>query len=151
MTSKKAFIIRMIVYVLIGFGLPAAYLVYKFKLFEEITTTSVSGWGTVFIIFCAWFMLRMLVQVKKGMKFCLTKQIIDGLCKVTLPLFILTFLMWWMQGFVVEFTEFLIVLTICETLCIPINPLPQWAYNNNIELKEITLDSILRKMYGKKE
>ena len=84
------------------------------------------------------------------------KQILEGTIKVVLPIaFILVAVIWfkskleWITSNVNLLIEILAIVLGCETIAVVVNPLPKWAFNNNVEgLVEIT-DKIFHK--GEKE
>ena len=143
--SKKQFIIRFVIYILIGLGLPIGFMAWKFELFvEKPSTTSVSGWGFVLIIIVVVFILKLVNGLRKGLKpGSMVKQVVDGIYTVALPLCLFTFIVYWMSGVSEQLTQVLIVLTVCETICIPINPIPRWAFENNVEIAEGVVKKVI--------
>lgn len=145
MSERKKFIIRFIAWILLAFVAPAGFLAWRFKLFEvtEEVRVKIGGWGFVLILFTMIFMLYLFNQLRKGMKPSIGKQVVDGICKVTIPLTLCTFMVYWMSGCFEELLEFLVVLTIFETIALPINPLPKWMLENKIEQGEFMFSKIV--------
>lgn len=143
MTDRKKFLLRLIAYLIIGLVFPVVFLVYRFQLFSKITTVSIGGWGFVLIIFIIGFIWKLFSNLRKGMKFSFYKQIINGLCSVTFPLLIAVLSVYWLSGLTTELIEFLIVLLVCESVAIPINPLPQWKFENNMEETAVGIGRIV--------
>ena len=143
--SKKIFIIRLSLYILIGLVAPIGFLAWKFQLFSKVTKISFSIWGFVAIFVAAVFVIKLFNGLRKGMKPGLGKQTIDIICKVTIPLLLVTIAFDWLSGFSSEFVQFLVVLTICESVGGVINPLPQWRFENGIEVKTNMVNEILEK------
>lgn len=143
--SKKQFIIRFVIYILIGLGLPIGFMAWRFDLFKEKpSTTSVTGWGLVLILIVVVFILKLINGLRKGLKpGSMTKQIVDGIYEVSIPLCLITFIVHLMSGVTEELTQVLIVLTVCETICIPINPIPRWRFENNIEVTENVVKKVI--------
>ena len=143
--SKKQFIIRFVIYILIGLGLPVGFMAWRFDLFaEKPSTTSVTGWGLVLIVIVVVFILKLINGLRKGLKpGSMIKQIVDGIYGVSIPLCLITLVIHLMSAITVELTQVLIVLTICETICIPINPIPRWAFENNIEIAEGVVKKVI--------
>lgn len=143
--SKKQFIIRFVIYILIGLGLPIGFMAWRFELFvEKPSTTSVSGWGLVLILIVVVFILKLINGLRKGLKpGSMVKQIVDGLYNVSIPLCLVTFIIHLMSGVTEELTQVLVVLTFCETICIPINPIPRWRFENNIEVTESVVKKVI--------
>ena len=151
MTERKKFILRFIAWVFLAFVIPASFLAWRFQLFEvtEETRVKIGGWGLILIIFTAIFFLSLFNQLRKGMKPSIAKQVADGICRITIPLVLCTFLVYWMSGCFEELLEFLIVLTIFETLALPVNPLPKWMLDNNIETGELMFSNIINSLKKK--
>lgn len=142
--SKKQFWIRLGVYVLLGLVIPVIFLIWRFKLFEKITTTEIAigGWGVVvFIIFIA-FCSSMLKAIKKGLPFSFGTHIITCLIKVTIPLLTALYVVHFLQDFTKELFQVLCVLLICETIASITNPLPQWAYEHQIDAENMRIKNI---------
>ena len=142
--TKKAFAIRLVLYILVGLVLPLGFLAWRFKLFDQVTKISFSVWGLIAIVVAIVFVVKLFDGLRRGMKHGIAKQIIDTICNITVPLLIFTVAFDWMSDFAKEFVQFLIVLIICETASGIINPIPQWCFENNIE----QTGGILKKVFG---
>lgn len=141
--NKKEFWYRFSIYILFGLLIPAGFLIWRFKLFEKVSKVSIGGWGIVAVIFVAVFFISMLKAIRKGMPFSITTQIIEGLCKLIIPLIIACTCIYFMQDLMKEMYQFLLVLIVCETIAIVVNPIPQWAHENKIEEQENRLKGII--------
>ena len=104
---------------------------------------SFSIWGLIAIIILIVFVLKLFNGLRKGMKPGIAKQTIDTICKITIPIIVFIFTFDWMSSFAEEFTQFLIVLVICETIAGVVNPLPQWCFENNIDMTTGILKEIM--------
>lgn len=134
--SKKAFWIRLVLYVLFGGVAPGAFLIWRFDLFSEISSLSIGGWGIVCIAFVGIFFLKMLKAVKEGLPYSFGTQCINGICKIILPLLIALLILYAVQNCITELMQFLGVVIVCEVIAIPLNPIPQWAHENGIKEEE---------------
>lgn len=141
--TRKEFVIRLLIYILFGLIIPVGFLSWRFKLFDQVTKISFSIWGLIAIIVAIVFVLGLFNGLKKGLKHGIAKQVIDTICKVTIPLLIVTIAFDWMSGFAKEFVQFLVVLIISETIGGIVNPLPQWCFENKIEQTGSVLTKIL--------
>lgn len=130
--STKAFVSRLVIYIIFGAVIPAGFLCWRFKLFDKVSKVSISGWGLIAIIVVGVFFLKLLKAIKKGLPFSFFSRVIEGICKVTLPLFILTFCSYALQDCMKEVFQFLIVLSISESVAMLVNPLPRWAHENQM-------------------
>lgn len=135
------------------FGLiaPLTYLFVRYKLYNFKQTINIWLIICVAIVFiAAGFMLKYIFSIKT--KFFYYTQIIKGFVKVILPLgFILIFTIW-LKGkteLLVNnlglFIESLIVIMIFESVAICTNPLPKWAFDNNVEGFVDVLSSAIKK------
>lgn len=130
--SKKQFWIRLSFYILTGGILPFLFLVWRFNLFSKVSKLSVGGWGLVAIIFIGVFFIKLIKSVRKGLPFSMLSQVLEGVCKILLPLFIFAFVIYYMQDAMEQVFQFLCVLIICETIAIVVNPIPRWSHENKI-------------------
>ena len=130
--SKKQFWIRLSFYILIGGILPFLFLVWRFNLFSKVSKLSIGGWGLVAIIFIGVFFIKLIKAVRKGLPFSMLSQVLEGICKILLPLFIAAFIVYYMQDIMDQIFQFLWVLIVCESAAIVINPIPRWSHENKI-------------------
>lgn len=143
-TNKRLiFWIRFAFYALFGLIIPILFLAWRFELFSKVSKLSIGGWGIVAIIIVGIFFIKLIKAVRKGLPFSFGTQVLEGLCKVTIPLLVLTFITNYMQSCVEEMYQFLFVLTFSETFALIINPIPQWAHENKIEEKESIIKNVL--------
>ncbi|WP_281512136.1 hypothetical protein [Mammaliicoccus vitulinus] len=140
--SKKAFWIRLVCYSLFGLACPIIFLAWRFKLFTN-KEIALSGWGVIAIMFVTLFFLKLINTVRKSLQFSIYKQILDGICKVIIPLTIAAICVYCFQNIMKEMFEFLCVLIVCEMIAICLNPLPQWKHDHNIQESENTLKKAL--------
>lgn len=131
--SKKQFWIRLSIYILFGAVIPFAFLSWRFNLFTKVNKISIGGWGLVAIIFVAGFFIALIKAVRKGLPFSLTTQILEGTCKILLPLLIAALCCYYMQDMMKQVFQFLCVLFVCYMVAIPANPIPTWAHENQKE------------------
>lgn len=143
--SKKQFWIRFGIYAFLGLIIPVIFLIWRFKLFEKVTSTGIAigGWGVVvFIIFIAFFS-SMLKAIKKGLPFSFATHVITSLVKVTLPLLASVFIVYLLQDFMKELFQVLCVMLVCETIAAIVNPFPQWAHEHKLDAEEGRLKNLL--------
>lgn len=143
--SKKEFWIRLSFYIFFGLIIPGAFLIWRFHLFEKVSSLTIGGWGVVFILFVGIFFIKLMKAIKKGLPFSLFTQCIEGICKVILPLLISLLILYLLQNSIKELMQVLGVFIICEMFAIPLNPLPKWGHINNIKEDESRLKSLFKK------
>ena len=142
--SKKEFWIRLPIYALFLFVIPAVFLIIRFNLFQKISALNIGGWGIVAILVVGLGFIKMMKEVKKGLPFCYLNQVITGLYKVIIPLLLLTFIIYFSKDSIKHILQFLLVLIPSEFVAILVNPIPRWAYENKLEEDGYKLKQILK-------
>ena len=84
-------------------------------------------------------------------KYSLFKQILQGIIKLIMPLTILLVTFIWLGDNINIVKEALYIIIPCELVAIVINPLPKWAFDNNVEGISEIADKILSKNKEDKE
>ena len=132
MSEKQLFWTRMALWLVFALVIPFTFICIKFNLFQTTTSTSikVGGWGMIAIIILFFTIRTILKYVIKGTTYSMTKQIIEGVFKVVLPLVAIFFLGYILlktfQEGMNQFLTVMGVLIVSETVAIPINPFPKW-------------------------
>ena len=150
--TKKEFITRLALFLAFSLVAPIVYIYTRCSLWKQ--TTQVSFWFVVLIIIVVVVVAVLIKYYLDGMKtkYSYLKQILEGVVKVILPLASVLFIAIWFKGkaeWLVAntnlFIEILLVVLASESIAIVINPLPRWAFDNNVDgLVQIT-DKILHK------
>ena len=131
---------------------PVAFIVWRYELFTPKTSYQFGGWGFVAVVIIAAFAISVFRYVDKGIPgWSMLKQVLKGLCRVTVPLLALYFALSSIASNIELFLQSLAVVTACETAAIPLNPLPKWAWDKNKEEYEGMLDLAFRKYDEHKE
>ena len=145
--SKKQFWARLSLYVVFGAIIPVSFLTWRFKLFEVVQETTskvtIGGWGLIAILFIAFFFIKLMKAIRKGMPFSIGRQILDGFSKTIIPLIVAAVCVYMMKDLMKELFQFLCVVIFCEMVAVCVNPLPQWAHENHIEYHENTMKNFL--------
>lgn len=150
--ENKSFLIRFILFLLFSLAFPIVYISIRFHLFTNKQIVSI--WGIIILIIILCVVVVMIKFYLDGMKtkFSYVKQILIGVIKVLIPIAIVWLLCFWIKTKASVFlssidlmVETLAVIFVSETFAIIINPLPKWAFENNVDgLVQIT-DKILRR------
>ena len=153
--NKKEFITRLSLFIAFALILPIGYIAIRCQLWKQ--TTTISFWFILLVLIIVIFVAVLIKYYIDGMKtkYSYFKQILTGIIKVILPLGTILLIALWYKGraeWIVEhtnlFIEILCITLASETIAIIVNPLPKWAFDNNVEgLVEIT-DKILHKDGG---
>jgi hypothetical protein len=151
--NKKQFWTRFSLYAVIGLIIPIVFLIWRFQLFKKVSTNGIAigGWGVVVFIIFVVFFSSMLKAIKKGLPFSLTTHVITCIVKVTIPLLIATFVVYFLQDFTTELFQVLCVLLVCETAASIVNPLPQWAHEHQVDAENMRIKSVFSSLMGEKE
>ena len=150
--TKKELITRLSLFLLFSLVAPLTYISIRCQLFS--VKTSVSVWFIIVIGIVLAVVSLIIKYYLDGMKtkYSILKQILEGTIKILLPLvFTLIAVVWfktkleWIINNVNLLIEILGVVIGCEIIGIIVNPLPKWAFENNVDgLAQIT-DKILHR------
>lgn len=140
---------RFTLWVLFALVLPLIYIFVRTNLFY--TVNKVSIWLLIVILVVFLFVRQLWKYLKNGIPYSMGVQVISGVVKIILPLLALYSVILIFRLKVDEVVtaakgieQFLIILIPCQMIAIPINPMPQWVYEN----KEKRLAQIIQKVRG---
>lgn len=133
--KKKIFYARMTGFAATGFVAPITYLIARYHLFTQQSSTNIGLWGVICFAMVVAFAGILCYYYLEGMKYKYTivKQIVSGAVKIIGPLLVLQLLLNTMRNDIPTFQETLWVFIGCEAAAIPLNPLPKYAFENNIK------------------
>lgn len=151
--SKKMFWIRFALFIFSAFIIPFTFLVWRFKLFSKVSKLSVGGWGVIAIIFGAVFFIILIKYVRKGLPFSMLSQVLEGICKVLIPILAALLIVDTMKNSMEQMFQFLYILFFSEMIAIVVNPFPRWIHENKIEFENKRTTTLLETLgiLGKKE
>jgi hypothetical protein len=144
--SSKEFWIRFSIWSLLAAVGPVAFLAWRYGLFSQSggSGVSLSGWGILSIVLLSIFFIYIVKKAKKGMpEGSMAVQCIDGYSALV-PLLAVIGILQTIKTNVSYFEEALIVVFVFEALAIPVNPMPKWAAQNNLERKSNLLTDIIK-------
>lgn len=144
---KVVFIVRLIVTFLVGIATPIIYVLARFKPFSMKETVSVGFAGVVAIAIlgiAVCFLIKFYLEGVKT-KYSLLKQILQGIYRVVIPTAGALAICYVFKTYISQLIEILLVLLPCEIVAIVVNPLPKWAFDNNVE----GMGEIADKIFGK--
>lgn len=135
LNTKTAFWIRFSIMVAVGIITPILYLIIRYNLFQKQLKVTIGLWGLVAVCFIALAIVVLVKTYVSGLKtkFSYFKQLIDGFCKLLLPIVIFVFAVYILRSYANQLLEFCWVLIPCEIVAIAVNPLPKWAFDNNVD------------------
>lgn len=149
--TKKEFWIRLSAWITCALLVPIGYLCYKYRIFQptdtaETASYKLTGWGVLAIIVISCFVISMAREALHGLpKGSMIRQCITGFLKLV-PILALIFLLESIERSIGAFKEFLIVFWISNAVAVPINPLPKWAQENNVEYETHALVNAFRRI-----
>lgn len=151
--SKKTFWFKFSLFMLFAFIIPFTFLVWRFKLFSKVSKLSIGGWGVIAIIFAAIFFIILIKYVRKGLPFSMLSQVLEGICKVLIPVLAALSIVHIMKNSMEEMAQFLTVLFFSEMVAIVVNPFPRWIHENKIDFENKRTTTLLETLgvLGKKE
>lgn len=149
--SNKEFWIRFGIWITLAVIVPFVYIGFEYGILtgEGSTSTRLSGWGIIGVIFLCIMVTIVVSEAKRGLPYGnMFRQCIDGYSVLV-----------WLLGFIMlidkvknnaeSFEHFLIVVFVCECVAVPINPLRKWAEQNNIERGQNIFVRAMKKALGK--
>lgn len=154
---KTTFWTRFVSWTMFACILPFLFIVWRFKLFGKISRIQIGGWGIIAIIIVVAFIFSIIRYVKIAFKgrYSLTGQILSGICKIILPLLTFMLILWGLKNSIEEMLQALGFVIVCESIAIPLNPLPKWAYDMQKDLKDSerkdTVDYFLTEFFSRKK
>lgn len=136
--TKKEFWIRLVAFAIFACILPFVFIAWRYSIFKKVTSISLNGWGLIAILIVILFVRYVAKVIEKQKRWSWSKQIFLGILKVIVPLVCLYVGLSAMKSNIDLFLQALIVVIGCEAVAIVVNPLPQWAMENDISFfKEI--------------
>lgn len=150
--SKISFKGKLVLFFAFSMILPIIYLSLRFNLFK--VQNSLSIWAFFVIVIFALVLMFMIKYYLDGMKtkYSFLKQLLQGLIKVVFPLLIVLIgliifknKLGWLSENVGLMIEAIAIILGCETIAIIVNPLPKWAFENNVEGLTEIVEKVLKK------
>ena len=135
---KFVFGFRFVSWCLAAVVLPFLFVAFRYDLFKKVNQISI-GLPELFVLGIGTaFFFSVLKYIKSGLKgrYSFVSQCINGLLKITLPLVVFFTLMNVLKDNVDYFIQSLGCVILCETIAIPLNPMPKWASDMQKDLKE---------------
>lgn len=138
--NKKKFITQLVIFLIFSLIAPIIYITIRFDLVN--TTKNISLWGLVIILLVIGVSAFLIKYYLDGVKtkYSFLKKFLTGFVKVIIPLGIalaITIFIYLKADEIMSqmatFIEAISVIIGCELIAIVINPLPKWAFDNNVE------------------
>ena len=135
---KTVFWTRFVFWTLLACVLPFIFIVWRFELFQPISKIQIGGWGIIAIVIVAVFAFAIIRYIRLALsaKYSLISQCLSGFCKIIIPLCVIMVILYNIKSNIDLFLQVMGVVTVCEAVAIPINPLPKWAYECQKEVRD---------------
>ena len=155
MNPKAVFITRLVATFMFAVVGPITYILARFKPFDYSEHLSIGFAGIVAIIIFGVAVCVLIKYYLAGMKakFNMTKQILEGIYRILVPIAAALAICYVARTYINQLIEIFAVLIPFEAVAIVVNPLPKWAFENNVDgIGEITDKVFSRvKIHVKKE
>lgn len=149
--QKNIFIARLVMFCLFACVFPFAFIAWRYEIFSVGNKVSLTGWGIIALIIVLFFVKYILKILSINKKYSMTSQIFVGIFKVIVPLLVFWIIINSISKSINLFNQALICTIICEFIAIPINPLPQWIYKNDIKTENIKLNNFFESVFKNKQ
>lgn len=142
---KLYFAIMFSLFVLFSVGVPIGYILIRHKPFMHLDKITIGFWELLAILVLLIFVNIMIKYYMDGMKtkYNFLKKVVSGISKVILPLTVLFLILFFLKDYTKYIIEFLFVLIPSEFVAICVNPLPKWAFDNNVSGLGDILDKVI--------
>lgn len=151
------FISKLISWLIFALVLPLAFLMYRFDIFKTVSKVRISGITIIGIIIIAFVAITIIKYVKMAFsnKYSPIAQLLSGICKIIVPLVALIAILTYVRNEIDLVIQALYCVTACELVAIPLNPLPQWAYEKQkdvrVEERKETFDYLVDSFFKRKK
>lgn len=150
--EKRVFWTRAIIWSLFSCFIPVAFIGWRYDLFRKAGSLQLSGWGLMAIVIIFVFLYVVVKYVRVGfVEWSMTKQVINGIVKVVLPLGALLALCIGLRNSLDTFIQALSCVLVSEVIAIPVNPFPEWVWKKSKGRFEGMVDFVADRFYNKRE
>ena len=154
---KTTFWSRFVSWVTFAGVLPFVFIAWRFKIFNKVSQMQISGWGIIgiIIVMAVAYTIIKYVKLAFSKKYSLTGQILTGIAKIIVPLIGFLLILKNIRDNIDLLMQVVGCVAVCETIAIPLNPLPQWAYEMQkdvaVEERKETMDYLLDGFFRRKK
>lgn len=150
--ERKIFMVRAILWALFSCAIPVGFIGWRYDLFRQAGSLQLSGWGLIGTIIIIIFLYVVVKYVRAGfVEWSLTKQIIDGVVKIILPIGAILAVTISIRNNLDVFIQSVSCALISEVIAIPLNPFPEWVWKKTKGRFESAVDFVADRFYNKKE
>lgn len=150
--EKTNFVVRIILWALFSCVIPVVFIGWRYNLFSKVGGLQLSGWGLIAIVIIFVFLYVVVKYIRAGfIEWSMTKQIINGICRVVIPLGALLLICISLKNNLDIFIQALSCVLVSEIIAIPLNPFPKWVWEKSQGRFENTIDFIANRFYDVKK
>ena len=153
---KLVFWSRFVLWLICALGLPIAFIIWKFELFQVVSKLNISGWGilVILLVLIVVFIIVRYVRLILNAKYTFVGQCLNGFCKVILPLLAALLIFYNTRNNIDLLIQVLSAILLCETMAVPLNPFPKLVYDKQKGVREEerreTVDYLLDSFFKRK-
>ena len=146
----KIFWARVILWSIFSCIVPVCFIGWRYDLFQKVGSLQLSGWGLIAIIIIFVFLYVVVKYIRAGfVEWSMTKQTINGVVKVVIPLGALLAICIGIRNSLDIFIQALSCTLMSEVIAIPINPFPEWVWKKSQGRFEGAVDFVAEKLYNR--
>lgn len=148
----KIFWVRAILWSMFACFIPVGFIGWRYDLFKKVGSLQLSGWGLIAIVIIFALLYVVVKYIRAGLvEWSMTKQIVNGVVKVLLPLGAVLAVAIAIRNSLDVFIQALSCVLMSEVVAIPINPFPEWVWEKSKGRFEGMVELVADKFYNKKE
>lgn len=128
--KKKLFLTRLIAFICLLL-VPPVYMIFRYNLFQKVSTISVGGWGILAICLVAIAIFIFLRYIIKGQQYAFWKQIVKAVLYVIVPCFTIYLIIYISRDYLDRLLEVITIVMASYFSAMVVNPLPQYTYEKS--------------------
>lgn len=129
LTSNTAiFWYRFIAWTFFSVIAPVLFINYKYHIFEQVSSLSLSGWGMLIGLIAFVFVFILLRYILHSKKYAFYKQVIKGCCYLLLPLGFVIYCLYISRNAIDNLINVLCFCMLSWLIAICVNPMPKRTY-----------------------
>lgn len=146
----KIFWVRAILWSVFACFIPVAFIGWRYDLFKKVGSLQLSGWGLIAIVIIFVFLYVVVKYIRAGFtEWSMTKQIVNGVVKVLLPLGAVLAVAIAVRNNLDVFIQALSCVLMSEVIAIPINPFPEWVWKKTKGRFGSAVDYMVDRFYNR--
>lgn len=146
----KVFWARVALWSLFSCIIPVCFIGWRYDLFKKVGSLQLSGWGLIAIVIVFVFLYAVTKYIRAGfVEWSMTKQIVNGIVKIVLPLGALLAVCIALRNSLDVFIQALGCTLVSEVIALPLNPFPEWVWKKSQGRFESAVDFMADRLYNR--